>query len=159
MAHPLYRLAFLTPARLLAAALFALSAAPAVAAPCGNDSSGFAAWLSAFKDEAAASGVSRAVIERALGDVRYDPRVIGRDRGQGHVFKKSFEDFSARLVTPKRVSRGKALMRRHAALLAKIEQQYGVPGAVVVAIWGLETGYGADTGRFPILQRGRDARL
>ena len=138
-------------ARLLAAVLLALSAASAQAAPCGNDSSGFGAWLAAFKEEAAGSGVSRAVIERALGGVRYDSRVIGRDRGQGHVFKKSFEDFSARLVTPKRVSRGKALMRRHAALLAKIERQYGVPGAVLVAIWGLETGYGADTGHFPII--------
>ncbi len=150
MVHPLQRIAPLKPARLLTAALLVLSA-PAVAAPCGNDSSGFAAWLAAFKDEAAASGISRPVIERALGGVRYDNRVIGRDRGQGHVFKKSFEDFSARLVTPKRVSRGKALMRRNAALLAKIERQYGVPGAVVVAIWGLETGYGTDNGRFPIL--------
>jgi lytic murein transglycosylase len=124
--------------------------APALAAPCGTDSSGFGAWFSTFKEEAASSGVSHAVIERALRDVRYDPRIIARDRGQGGVFKKSFEDFSVRLVTPRRVSRGKALMRRHAALLGKIERQYGVPGAVVVAIWGLETGYGADNGRFPI---------
>ncbi|ARN82321.1 lytic murein transglycosylase [Methylocystis bryophila] len=151
MADQRYHNAFLRVARFLATALIALSAAPALAAPCGNDSSGFGAWLAAFKDEAAANGVSRSVVERALRDVRYDPRVIGRDRGQGHVFKKSFEDFSARLVTPKRVSHGKALMRRHAALLAKIERQYGVPGAIIVAIWGLETGYGADTGRFPIL--------
>jgi lytic murein transglycosylase len=124
--------------------------APAFTAPCGTDVSRFGAWLSAFKEEAAASGVSRAVLERALHDVRYDPRIIARDRGQGDVFKKSFEDFSSRLVTPRRVSRGKALMRRHAALLGKIERQYGFPGAVVVAIWVLETGYGADNGRFPI---------
>ena len=137
-------------ARPLATVLFALQAAAAFAAPCGNDSSGFSAWLAGFKDEAAGSGISRAVIDGALRDVSYDRRVIGRDRGQGGVFKKSFEDFSARLVTPRRVSRGKALMRRHAALLGKIERQYGVPGAMVVAIWGLETGYGADTGRFKI---------
>ena len=130
--------------------LCVLGAAPALAAQCGDDSSGFQAWTSTFKDEAAASGVSHAVVERALRDVSYDRRVIARDRGQGGVFKKSFEDFSARLVTPRRVSRGQALMRRHAALLGKIERQYGVPGAVVVAIWGLETGYGADNGRFPI---------
>ncbi len=150
MADPLYRVAFLKVARLLATVLFALSATPGFAANCGNDSAGFTAWLSGFKDEATASGISRAVIDRALRDVSYDRRVIGRDRGQGGVFKKSFEDFSARLVTPRRVSRGKALMRRHAALLGKIERQYGVPGSVIVAIWGLETGYGADTGHFKI---------
>ena len=150
MADPLYRVDFLRDARLLATVLFALYAAAAFAAPCGNDSPGFTAWLAGFKDEAAGSGISRAVIDRALRDVSYDRRVIGRDRGQGGVFKKSFEDFSARLVTPRRVARGKALMRRHAALLGKIERQYGVPGAMVVAIWGLETGYGADTGRFKI---------
>src|SRR5208283_1394380 len=150
MADPLYGVDFLRVARLLATVLFALHAAAAFAAPCGNDSSGFTTWLAGFKDEAAGSGISRAVIDRALRDVSYDRRVIGRDRGQGGVFKKSFEDFSARLVTPRRVSRGKALMRRHAALLQKIERQYGVPGAMVVAIWGLETGYGADTGRFKI---------
>ena len=136
----------------LALVVLCISAkAPALAAPCGTDSSGFEAWLSDFKEEAVSSGVPRAVVEHALRDVRYDPRIIARDRGQGGVFKKSFEDFSSRLVTPRRVSRGKALMRRHAALLGKIERQYGVPGAVVVAIWGLETGYGADNGRFPIL--------
>ena len=143
MANPRSKLPFL-------AVLCLFAGAPALAAPCGTDSSGFGAWFSAFKEEAASSGVSHAVIERALRDVRYDPRIIARDRGQGGVFKQSFEDFSARLVTPRRVSRGKALMRRHAALLGKIERQYGVPGAVVLAIWGLETGYGADNGRFPI---------
>jgi lytic murein transglycosylase len=150
MANPLSKPAFMKTVRPFLTLLCLFASAPALAAPCGTDSSGFQAWLSAFKEEAASSGVSRAVIEHALRDVRYDPRVIARDRGQGGVFKKSFEDFSARLVTPRRVSRGKALMRRHAALLGKIERQYGVPGAVVVAIWGLETGYGADNGRFPI---------
>jgi len=127
-----------------------LGATPALTASCGNDSSGFAAWLAGFKDAAAGSGISRGVVDRALRDVSYDRRVIGRDRGQGGVFKKSFEDFSARLVTPRRVARGRALMRRNAALLGKIERQFGVPGSVIVAIWGLETGYGADTGHFKI---------
>jgi len=150
MADPFSKLAFMKALGLFPAVLCLFAGAPALAAQCGADPSGFRAWLSDFKEEAASSGVSRPVIERALRDVSYDKRIIARDRGQGGVFKKSFEDFSARLVTPRRVSRGKALMRRHAALLGKIERQYGVPGAVVVAIWGLETGYGADNGRFPI---------
>ena len=46
-----------------------------------------------------------------------------------------------------------------AALLGRIEQQYGVPGPVIVAIWGLETDFGADTGKFPDHPRAGDARL
>ena len=55
-------------------------------------------------------------------------------------------------MTPSRLSKARALLQRHAALLAQIEARYGVPGAVLVAIWGLETGFGADNGRFRTMQ-------
>jgi lytic murein transglycosylase len=126
----------------------ALLDAPAHAAQCGSSPDGFSAWLADFKQEAAAAGVAPSAIQASLGGATYDRRVIARDRGQGGVFKRSFEQFSARLVSPTRIARGKALMQKHAALLSAIEQRYGVPGAVVVAIWGLETGYGADSGKF-----------
>lgn len=123
----------------------------AAAAPCGQTAAGFGAWLADFKEEAAASGTPRAVIDRSLADVAYDRRVIARDRGQG-VFRLSFEAFSARLATPSRIAKGRALLQRHAGLLRQIEARYGVPGPVLVAIWGLETGYGADNGNFRTLQ-------
>ena len=47
------------------------------------------------------------------------------------------------------IARGKAMLKRYAEPLAKIEQRFGVPGPVLVAIWGLETGFGADNGAFP----------
>jgi lytic murein transglycosylase len=130
---------------LAAAAL--LVAAPARAAQCGNDGEGFQGWLAAFKQEAAREGFSPAVIEASLRDVSYDRSVIAHDRKQG-IFHRSFEQFSNHLLTPGRIARGRALLRRHAALLQAIERQYGVPGAVLVAIWGLETTYGDDSGNF-----------
>jgi lytic murein transglycosylase len=135
----------------MAIATAALLASPAHAAQCGNSADGFAPWLAGFRQEAASEGISQPVIETALGNVSYDRAIITRDRGQG-VFRLSFEQFSHRLVTPARIARGKSLLQSHAALFRQIEQRYGVPGPVLVAIWGLETGFGADNGKFQIFR-------
>jgi lytic murein transglycosylase len=95
--------------------------------------------------------MSDRTLDASLAGVDYDRAVIARDRGQ-RVFKLTFEKFAARLVTPARLARGRALMQSHAALLQRIEARYGVPGPVLVAIWGLETGYGADNGNFRTMQ-------
>ena len=138
---------------LLAASALALCACAvsARAAPCGSSASGFSQWLEEMKRAAAAEGVSQRTLDAALTGVAYDHAVIGRDRGQ-RIFHQSFEKFSSRLVTPARLSKARALLQRHAALLAQIEARYGVPPAVLVAIWGLETGFGADNGRFRTMQ-------
>jgi lytic murein transglycosylase len=127
---------------------FAATAAPAhAAAPCGGD---FGAWLQGVKQEAAADGISQRAIQSGLAGVTYDPTIIARDHAQG-VFRQSFEQFSGRMVPP-RLARAKQKMLQYASLLERIEQQYGVPGGVIVAIWGLETDFGADTGKFPTIR-------
>lgn len=138
---------------LLAASTLALGACAvsARAASCGSSAAGFRQWLEEMKRDAAAEGVSQRTLDAALAGVTYDHAVIGRDRGQ-RIFHQSFEKFSSRLVTPARLGKARALLQRHAALLAQIEARYGVPGAVLVAIWGLETGFGADNGRFRTMQ-------
>jgi len=122
-------------------------AAPASAAPCGGD---FGAWLQGVKQEAAAQGISQRTIQSALGTLSYDPSIIARDHAQG-VFRQSFEQFSGRMVPP-RLARGQRLLQQYAPIFSKIEQQFGVPGAVIVAIWGLETDFGANSGRFPTIR-------
>ncbi|HEY8125176.1 MAG TPA: lytic murein transglycosylase [Methylocystis sp.] len=138
---------------LLAASALVLCAwaVSAQAAPCGSSAVGFGPWLDEVKREASANGVSQRTLGAALAGVTYDHAVIGRDRGQ-RIFHQSFEKFSSRLVTPGRLSKARTLLQRHAALLAQIEARYGVPGPVLVAIWGLETGFGADNGRFRTMQ-------
>jgi lytic murein transglycosylase len=138
--------------RLLAKLMFLLlwlatCATTANAAPCGGD---FASWLQGVKQEAATHGISQRTIQSALESVAYDPGVIARDHAQG-VFRQSFEQFSGRMVPP-RMGRGRRMMQQYGAVLSRIEQQYGVPGAVIVAIWGLETDFGADNGRFPTIR-------
>lgn len=134
----------------LALVLGTVLAAPALAAPCGNDGGGFAAWLEDFKREAAAAGISQRAIASGLAGVTYDRSVISHDRGQ-KVFRQSFEEFSGRMVPP-RLGRGKQMLLRHASTISRMEERFGVPGAVVVAIWGLETDFGANNGNFSTIR-------
>ncbi len=128
--------------------LFGCVSAPAVAAaPCGGD---FGAWLDTFEQEAATQGVPQQAIQSALAGVTYDPTIISRDHAQG-VFRQSFEQFSGRMVPP-RLARAKRLLTQYSAIFSRIEQQFGVPGPVIVAIWGLETDFGADVGKFPTIR-------
>nr|WP_092866020.1 lytic murein transglycosylase [Hyphomicrobium facile] len=124
----------------------------AVAAQCGNGPAGFANWLQRFRLQASAQGIGSGTILSTLSDVTYDPAVVRLDRSQ-RSFKLSFQQFYARRVDKALINRGRALMQRHHALLDRIEQRFGVPGAVIVAIWGLETHYGADaTARYSIIR-------
>jgi lytic murein transglycosylase len=127
----------------------ALSGLPAAAqsAACGGD---FNTWLQGMKQEAAGAGVSQRTIQSALATVTYDPTIIARDHAQG-VFRQSFEQFSGRMVPP-RLARGRQLLAQYAPVFSRIEQQYGVPGPVIVAIWGLETDFGANPGKFPTIR-------
>jgi lytic murein transglycosylase len=125
-------------------------AVPAGAATCGGD---FNAFLSAMSREAAAAGISRAVIDSAFAGVTEDAAVLSFDRRQRGTFRKSFEEYAATRVVPARISRAKQLMQRHAALLARIERQYGVPATLLMAIWTLESDNGTgDMGKLPVIR-------
>jgi lytic murein transglycosylase len=127
----------------------ALPATPALAAvPCGTGS--FQAWLDDFRTEAAAKGISQPAIAAGLSGVTPDQGVLSRDRSQ-KVFSQSFEEFSGRMVPP-RLGRGSNMMKQYGSVLGRIEERYGVPGEVLVAIWGLETDFGVNTGKFPTIR-------
>jgi lytic murein transglycosylase len=130
------------------AAAVSLGAPAALAASCGHDARGFGAWLQDFKQEARDAGISEATIRASLGKLSYNRSVISHDRGQ-KAFHQSFETFSSRLLVPVRITIGRANFRKNAEMLRGIEETYGVPGPVLVAIWGLETGFGAGLGDFP----------
>jgi len=128
-------------------ALSLIASPPVAAAPCGGD---FGTWLQGFRQEAAAQGISGSAIDSSLSGVSYDPTIIARDHAQG-VFRQSFEQFSGRMVPP-RLARGRRLLQQYRPLFDRIEQQFGVPGAVLVAIWGLETDFGSVNGAFPTIR-------
>jgi lytic murein transglycosylase len=129
-------------------AILTLSSTSAFAASCGSGS--FDAWLSDFKTEAAAKGISQNAINAGLNGVTLDQGVLARDRSQ-KVFNQTFEEFSGRMVPP-RLLRGSNMLKQYGSVLSRIEQTYGVPAEVLVAIWGLETDFGVNTGKFPTIR-------
>jgi lytic murein transglycosylase len=123
-------------------------AVSARAAECGDSPEGFKAWLEDFKQVAINDGVSPDVVDSALSAATFDRSVLSHDHGQG-ALQGNFAGFAASHVTPGRIKRGKTMLLAYAEPLERIEQRYGVPGPVLVAIWGLETDFGAGLGNYP----------
>jgi lytic murein transglycosylase len=132
---------------LIGAGLLAVVAlpGPADAAPRCRNTGSFEAWLAAFKKDAEAQGVSRQALAAALDGVTFDPAIIRRDSRQG-VFQQSFIQFAGRMTAAGRYQNGLKQLKANAALLSRIEQRTGAPPPVVVALWGLESDYGAYKG-------------
>ena len=131
---------------ILAAALLAAGiSTPAFAAQCGNNAGGFNNWIGQFKSEAAQRGVSQRTLDKAFRNVRYATKTISLDRNQ-HSFKLSLEQFMAKRGANAIVSRGKSLKKSNAALFQAIEKRYGVPAGPLLAIWGMESGFGSFMG-------------
>jgi lytic murein transglycosylase len=127
-----------------------LAASPAYAARCGGD---FNSFLSQMSADAQAAGVSQATISQAFAGLSEDGSVLAFDRRQRYTFNKTFEQYVSTRVGAGRISGGRAMLQRHAALLAKIEQQFGVPRQILVAIWGLESDFGkGDMGKLPVIR-------
>lgn len=132
-----------------AAVLTSVLSVPAFAATC-NPPGGFAAFMTEFKREAASKGVGQRGLA-ALNGVTVDESVLAADKRQG-VFKQTFEEFSARMINRDRMTKGLRLMQQYAPVLRKVEAQYGVPGPVIVAIWGLETDFGVSVGKKDVIR-------
>ena len=124
--------------------IFVLTTVAAQAATCGKNGNGFSQWKSSFAREAKANGIGRKGLS-ALKQTKYSKKTIRADRGQ-KSFKLSLNQFMKKRGSNAIVSRGKKLKRRHAALFNKLEKRYGVPPGPLIAIWGMETGFGGYMG-------------
>jgi membrane-bound lytic murein transglycosylase B len=116
----------------------------ASAAQCGNTAADFDKWKQDFAEEAKAEGYGASTLS-ALRAAPYATATIRADRGQ-KSFRLSLDAFLAKRGGSIIVSRGRALKQTHAALLASLEQRYGVPPGPLLAIWGMETGFGRISG-------------
>jgi lytic murein transglycosylase len=125
-----------------------LLAGPATAR-CRNTGS-FNVWLAQFKKDALAQGISPRVLAAAAPDLTFDPAIIRRDQGQA-IFNLTFLQFSDKLIAGYRMQNGRAAMKKHAAVFARVEKVYGVPAPVLTAFWGLESDFGKVFGKYNIL--------
>ncbi len=136
------------PAAAAATAATAATAGVVVPPPPNNNcknTGSFEAFMDGFRREAAAAGVTPATIQSALGGVTLDQAILQRDRHQS-FFTQTFLDFSGKLATNNRLQNGIAQVKKHAAVFARAEQEYGVPPAVIAAFWALESDFGSAPG-------------
>ena len=126
-----------------AMALFAWAGA-AGAATCGNGPGGFEAWKREFSAEAQGKGIGQTALS-ALMQTNYASATIAADRGQ-RSFQLTLDQFLAKRCATTIVAKGRQLKQSQAALFASIQQRYGVPPGPLLAIWGMETGFGSQRG-------------
>jgi membrane-bound lytic murein transglycosylase B len=111
---------------------------------------GFARWVAGFVDSARAAGVDDATLHAAFDGARYVPRAVDADRKQPE-FTRAVWDYVDAIVSPARVVHGQQKLAEVQDALAAAEARYGVPQATIVAIWGMESDYGANYGDIPTI--------
>ena len=121
-------------------------ASPAWSASCSKTAAGFDGWKTEIRSEALSAGVSERTVDKVLASVSYNRATIRADRGQ-KSFKLSLDEFMRKRGANTIVSRGKKLKAQNAALFASIEKRFGVPAGPLIAIWGMETGFGSFMGK------------
>lgn len=110
---------------------------------------GFSVWKQEFRAKALDQGIRPETLERAFAGVDVIHRVINRDNTQAE-FTRTLGDYLAGAVSDARITNGRAALARHGDQLAQIERRYGVDAEIVLAIWGLESAYGALRGKTEI---------
>ena len=126
--------------------------APRPAAAAGADEvalqQGFTRWVADFRSSARAAGIGEPTLQAAFGNVQYLPRVVELDRSQPE-FTRTVWDYLDNTVTSQRVALGKDKLMQVRAEADAATARYGVPSAVVVAIWGMESNFGGNYGSTP----------
>ncbi len=113
--------------------------------------SGFERWINSFRAEALSRGISPRTFDAAFHGAKLNRKVIERDRSQSEFTKQLWEYLDS-AVSDTRIANGREKvndLRRH---LAQIEQRYDVDARAFVAIWGLESAYGAYMGTDNIIE-------
>jgi len=126
------------------ALVLALSASGAVAQDA------FPVWLENLRIQATVDGISEQTANDAINRIEFLPEVIAQDRAQPE-FITPFLDYYQKRVDIQKVQKGRQMLADHAAMLNKIEAQYGVPKYMLVAFWGMETQYGRSQGKLNVL--------
>jgi membrane-bound lytic murein transglycosylase B len=126
---------------------------PVAAAGPGDvvvDEAAFASFLAGVRSEAIARGLRAATVDQALAGVTPLRRIIQRDRSQAE-FKLTLKIYRNRVVTPQTIDRGRSMAAKYRALLEGVARRYRVQPRFILAIWGMETRYGAVEANVPLI--------
>ncbi len=136
---------------LAAASLLAASGALAAASLVSTQDSRFRDFLESLREPARTLGVERATFEAAIDGLKLDTSLARSGDGQAE-FERTIKAYLDDAASPARVSRGREALRKHQADLARAESDHGVPGEIILAIWGMETDFGRAAGDRDVLR-------
>jgi membrane-bound lytic murein transglycosylase B len=111
----------------------------------------FDAFLRGLRAEAPKAGIDPGTADMALGKVREVPRVMELARNQPE-FKMTFDEYLRRVVSDERVKNGRARLAENRALVERFAGPAGIPPSIMVALWGIESNYGARQGDFEVIE-------
>jgi len=137
--------------RVLAAAAMGLAATMAVTPASAQADPRLATFIARLKPDAARAGVSPATVDRAFRNVRLDTEAIAKSQTQLE-FKLTIAQYVDTQVSDTRIAAGKQNYAQWSDLLARIERAYGVDRYAVLAVWGMETNYGASMGGHNVIE-------
>jgi membrane-bound lytic murein transglycosylase B len=105
----------------------------------------FSEWLDEFVREAIAYGIPEGVVIGAAKGISYEPKVIQLDRRQAE-YNQTFTGYLNSRASEGLIALGKKRLAENRSWLDKVSKTYGVPNEVLIALWGLESGFGRDIG-------------
>lgn len=111
----------------------------------------FGIWVEEFKQEAMQEGISKQTLDNAFADVEPIDRIIELDRKQPES-TLTLEQYLQKIISDDRISEGRRLYAENKLVLEKISAQFGVPAPYIVALWGIETSYGENTGNYGVIE-------
>ena len=119
--------------------------------PGGLSAEAFAAWLTGFRARAEGAGLPADFLALELAGLTPDPAVVAQDTRQPE-FSKPISAYMASAVSDGRVATGRAKRQAASAWLDPVALRYGAPAQVLVAIWGMESGYGRTLGDHDVVR-------
>jgi len=122
----------------------------ATATPAPTPALSFEDWLSELRSEALTKGISQATLDQAFSSLQPDPVIIARDRTQPEL-TQSLDDYVTARLNPKTLARAAEVAKTEKDVIERVHATYGIPGPIMVAIWGLESNFGQFTGVRPVI--------
>lgn len=133
---------------LLATPVLAVSGISARQAGAAED--GFSAFIYAVRRDAAAHGIGGPAVDLALRRAEYLPHVIELDHRQPERVL-TFAEYLDKVVTPGRQEQARRHLFDNRAVLDRIWRRYNVEPRFIVALWGIESDFGAVTGNYLVV--------
>lgn len=110
----------------------------------------FAQWVANYRESARAAGIDEATLHAALDGVQLRHRAVEADRAQPE-FTRTLWDYVDGVITPQRVAMGQQKLLEHRLEADAASTRYGVPGPILMAVWGIESNFGGNYGDVPVI--------